>query len=98
MKILKFTDQVKAQIPGCKINAAPYLHIAIIKDPSAPMYKSYWYMIYIWDSREVLESGSVNAKIEGSKANDNYSAKFRGINGNAAKAIQRAFENSTRKK
>ena len=54
MAILRYNNRVRSKL-GTKTEGAPYLHIAFFTIPTQS--KAY-YVIYVWDSRAILEEGT----------------------------------------
>lgn len=61
MTILRYTPEVQKQL-GSKTKPEPWLHVCMQND---------MYAIYVWDTRQILESGKYRFPATGPIANDN---------------------------
>ena len=78
MGIYRYTGQVQSAI-GCKLKAEPWMHIAFFgvcneDDKHKPV--EYYYVIYIWDTRQILAEGTCSIKqrddVKSAYASDNH--------------------------
>jgi hypothetical protein len=74
-KTNRYTEEAK-KLLGTKTNPEPWLHIQLVGD-SSTKHDDIYYAIYVWDTRQVIESGVVNCKNSGEFTR--ISMAFRGM-------------------
>lgn len=76
-KVLRYTEDLQKALDS-KIKSEPWLHCVILEDKPLRrnMYGSMYYAIYVWDTREILESsmafGHKLSKVAEQPAKDNH--------------------------
>lgn len=63
VNVYRYDERIQRQMSS-KLEAKPWLHIAVNNFGD--------YAIYVWDTREIIETGMISYKLEGSRANDNW--------------------------
>ena len=90
MKILRYDERVQQQLKS-KTKPEPWLHIALADSND----RSYVFAIYIWDTREVIETGTTDNvtmySLDGNIAKDNHTMIKGGNSKDIVARINNAF-------